>query len=165
MTAGVRIRRATEADAPAIALAHVDSIRTLGPSYYPPETVDAWAEGLTPSLYTRAMQQGEAFFVAIGEIDGEQVVLGFSTHRVDDRLDGLAVYVRGRASRQGIGTSLLREAEQHARSSGATTIHIQASLAGVEFWRANGFEEIERVDAPLRSGGSIPCVSMRKQLA
>ena len=111
------------------------------------------------------MQHGEAFFVAIGEIDGEQVVLGLSTHRVDDRQDGLAVYVRGRATRQGIGTSLLREAEQHARSSGATTIHIQASLAGVEFWRANGFEEIERVDAPLRSGGSIPCVSMRKQLA
>jgi len=164
MTAGVRIRRATEADAAAIALAHVNSIRTLGPSYYPPELVDAWAAGLTPGFYTRAMQHGEAFFVAIGEIDGEQVVLGFSTHRVDDGQDGLAVYVRGRASRQGIGTSLLLEAEQHARSGGATTIHIQASLAGVEFWRANGFEEIERVDAPLMSGGSIPSVSMRKLL-
>jgi GNAT superfamily N-acetyltransferase len=165
MKVSVQIRRAIEEDAPAIAVAHLDSIRAIGPSYYSQELVAAWAEGLTADVYTRAMQGGEAFFIATGELDGEQVVLGFSTHRVDDDQDGVAVYVRGRAARRGIGTALLRLAEQDARSRGATTIQIQATLAGVEFWRANGFEELERVDAPLRSGGTIPCVSMRKRLA
>jgi putative acetyltransferase len=164
MKASIQIRRATEEDTPAIALAHADSIHTLGPSYYPPELVDAWAEGLTADVYTRAMERGEVFFIATGDLDGESLVLGFASHRPDDEHDGVSVYVRGRASRRGLGTALLRLAEEHARSTGTTSLCIQATFAGVEFWRANGFEEIERVDAPLRSGGSIPCVSMRKVL-
>jgi hypothetical protein len=55
-------------------------------------------------------------------------------------------------------------AEEHALAHGATRIDIQASLAGVEFYRANGFEEIGRGEALLMSGRSMPCVSMRKIL-
>jgi GNAT superfamily N-acetyltransferase len=128
MMAGVQIRRATEEDAVAIALAHVDSIRTLGPLYYPPELVQTWAEGLTADVYSRAMQGGEAFF---GDLDGEKVVLGFASHRIDDAEDDVAVYVRGRAARQGLGTAPLRLAEEHARSTGVTSLCIQATFAGV----------------------------------
>ena len=74
------------------------------------------------------------------------------------------MYVRGRAARQGIGTALLRLAEQHARAHGATGIRIQASLAGVTFYKANGFEELGRSKAVLMSGKSMACVLMRKQL-
>ncbi len=163
--AGVTIRRATEEDAAAIALAHLDSIRSLGARFYPPDVVEAWGEGLTSSLYRDAMRSGEVFFVAIGQLEGQQVVLGFATHRVDDLQDGASVYVRGRVARQGIGTALLRLAEEHARAHKATSIQIQASLAGVEFYKANGFEELERGEAVLMSGKSMPCVLMRKQLS
>ena len=98
-------------------------------------------------------------------MDGEPVVLGFATHRVDDAQDGTSVYVRGGAARQGIGTALLRLAEAHALSHGAMSLQIQASLAGVEFYKANGFEEIGRGEAHLMSGTSMPCVFMRKFLA
>ena len=161
---GVEMRRATEADASAIALAHRDSIRTLGPQFYPRDVVAAWCEGLTADVYAMAMRGGEAFFIATGYLDGQHVVLGFATHRVDDGQDGASVYVRGRAARQGVGTALLRLAEQHARAHGAASIQIQASLAGVEFYRTNGFEEFGRGDAVLRSGKSMACVLMRKQL-
>lgn len=157
-------RRATEADAPAIASAHADSIAALGPAFYPPEIVEAWGEGLTPELYVRAMRAGEAFFVATGLVDDTEMVVGFSTHRVDDDQDGASVYVRGEASRQGIGTALLRLAEQHARAHGAKSIQIQASLAGVAFYQANGFEALGVGEAVLMSGRSMPCVPMRKQL-
>jgi len=161
---GVTLRRATEADAAAIALAHIDSIRTLGPRFYPADVIAAWGENLNPALYARAMQTGEAFFIATGQVDGHDVVLGFATHRVDDEHDGASVYVRGRAARQGIGTALLRLAEEHARAHEATSIQIQASLAGVDFYKANGFEELERGEAVLMSGKSMACVVMRKQL-
>ena len=157
-------RRAVPADADAIALAHRDSICSIGPGYYPPEVVEAWSAGLTPDIYVKAMASGEAFFIATGELGGEPVVLGFATHRVDDDRDGTSVYVRGAASRRGVGTTLLRLAEGHARAHGATNIQIQASLAGVEFYRANGFEEVGRGEARLLSGRSMPCVFMRKQL-
>jgi putative acetyltransferase len=163
--AGVTLRRATEEDAAAIALAHVDSIRSLGEHFYTPDIVEAWGEGLTSSLYQEAMRGGEAFFIAVGQLEGQQVVLGFATHRVDDAQDGVSVYVRGGVARKGIGTALLRLAEEHARAHHATTIQIQASLPGVEFYKANGFEELERGEAVLRSGKSMPCVLMRKQLS
>jgi len=47
-------------------------------------------------------------------------------------------------ARRGIGTALLRFAEDHARTHGAKAIAIQASLAGVGFYKANGFEELGR---------------------
>lgn len=158
------VRRATERDAPSIAAAHLDSIHTLGPACYPSDVVAAWSEGLTPDLYVHAMRGGEAFFVATGTIAGAPAVLGFSTHRVDDDVDGASVYVRGCAARRGIGTALLRMAEANARAHGATSIQIQASLVGVEFYRANGFVELGPDQAVLMSGKSMACVVMRKGL-
>jgi GNAT superfamily N-acetyltransferase len=159
------IRRANREDAAEILAAHADSIRSIGSSFYPSEVIEAWGAGLTPELYANAMDAGEVFFIAVGEIDGQPAVLGFATHRVDDAQDGTSVYVRGASARHGIGTALLRLAEEHARTSGATSISIQASLAGVAFYEANGFEELGRGDAQLRSGHSMPCVFMRKSVS
>jgi putative acetyltransferase len=161
----VQTRRAHPEDAEAIASAHLDSIRSIGPAFYSPDVVEAWSSGLTPDIYVKAMEGGEAFFIATGHVDGEPAVLGFSTHRVDDAQDGASVYVRGVAARRGIGTELLRLAEEHAIAHGATRIQIQASLAGVDFYSANGFDEIGRGEALLLSGRSMPCVLMEKLLA
>jgi hypothetical protein len=48
------IRPATEADADAIAEAHVDSIRTLGPATYASETVDVWGAARSGERYVRS---------------------------------------------------------------------------------------------------------------
>src|SRR5262249_17835350 len=125
-------RPAVPEDAGAIALAHLDSIRSIGPRFYPPDVVEAWGAGLTPDIYLNAMHGGKAFFVAVGQLDDRVTVLGFSTHRVDDGQDGSSVYVRGAVARQGIGTALLQLAGAHALAHGAETIQIQASLAGFE---------------------------------
>jgi hypothetical protein len=58
--AELEIRRATSADGDEIALAHRDSIRSIGPGFYPPDAVDAWEQGLTGDLYVKAMGRGEA---------------------------------------------------------------------------------------------------------
>ena len=160
----IQTRRAHPEDAEAIALAHLDSIRSIGPAFYPPDVVEAWGSGLTRDIYVKAMEGGEAFFIATGDINGKPAVLGFSSHRVDDAQDGVSVYVRGGVARQGIGTALLRLAEEHALAHGATTIQIQASLAGVEFYKANGFDQIGRGEALLKSGRPMACVFMRKLL-
>ena len=157
-------RRAGPSDADAILAAHLDSIHSIGPGFYSTEVVEAWSAGLTRDLYVNAMQGGEAFFIAVGLLGGEAAVLGFATHRLDDSQDGASVYVRGAASRCGIGTMLLRLAEAHARDSGARSLEIQASLAGVAFYRANGFDELGRGEALLTTGRAMPCVFMRKVL-
>jgi ribosomal protein S18 acetylase RimI-like enzyme len=126
--------------------------------------VEDWGEELAPSLYVKAMESGEVFFVAVGQIDNEPAVLGFATHRIDDAQDGGSVYVRGAATRHGIGSALWRTVEAHAVAKGATSIQVEASLAGVEFYRANGFEELGRGETLLMSGRRIACVFMRKTL-
>jgi hypothetical protein len=49
-------------------------------------------------------------------------------------------------------------------AAGATTVHIEASLAGEQFYRANGYEEVSRGETKLMSGRPIACVFMQKTL-
>ena len=158
------IRRAHPSDASEIATAHRDSIRSIGPQFYPPSVVEDWGAGLTPDIYVNAMNGGEIFFIAVGQIENEPAVLGFATLRIDDSRDGGSVYVRGVATRRGIGSALWRMAEAHAIAKGAASIQVQTSLSGVEFYKANGFEEIGRGTTLLMSGRSITCVFMQKTL-
>ena len=158
-------RRATESDAEGMTEAHLDSIRSLGSQFYSPGVVDDWSEGLGPGLYVEAMARGEVFFIAIGEIDGKMAVLGFaSDYRIEGSQHGASAYVRGAVARRGIGSALLRLAETQAIARGARTITIEASLTGLEFYRAHGFVEIGRGETHLRSGRPIACVFMEKQL-
>ena len=162
--AGIEMRRATADDAPAMAAAHLDSIHSIGPAFYCAELVDAWADAVTPEMYVNAMARGEVFFIAVAAINGEPAVLGFASHVPNAGNDGASAYVRGSMARRGVGSALWRLAEAHARASGARAIVVDASLAGVAFYRAHGFVEIERREAQLRNGLAIPCVVMRKDL-
>lgn len=159
-------RRAELSDADGIADAHRDSIRSIGPQFYPSNVVDDWAEGLTGDVYVKAMEGGEAFFIATGRIAGTVAVLGFATdYRIDGLQHGTSVYVRGVAARHGIGSALFRLAEARAIAGAAASIDVEASLAAVEFYKANGFAEVARGETRLMSGRPIACVFMRKDLS
>jgi putative acetyltransferase len=161
----IRTRRAEASDVDAIAEAHRDSIRSIGPRFYPPSVVADWEEGLSGDLYLGAMERGEVFFIATARVEQREVVLGFaSDYPIEGTQHGASAYVRGVAARRGIGSSLLALAEAHAVSRGATSVHVEASLAGVAFYRANGFAEVSRGETHLRSGRPIACVFMRKDL-
>jgi len=159
------IRQADRADVDEIAAAHVDSIRSLGDGYYEPDVVDAWCANVAGDLYANAMARGEIFFIAVGDIDGDPAVLGFSSHKVLNGEHRTAVYVRGQAARLGVGSALFDRAKAAAITAGATIIRVDASLAAVDFYKANGFEEISTGEFRLRSGRTMPFVLMKKPLA
>lgn len=160
------IRQALPSDAHEIALAHRDSIQSIGPRFYSPEIVANWQEGVGDQLYVGAMETGEVFFIALGEVDGRGAVLGFaSDYCLEGQRDGISVYVRGLSARQGIGSALLARAEAHAVSNGATRLEIEASLAGVAFYKTNGFAEVRRGETRLTTGRVMECVFMRKDLS
>ena len=163
--ADLHFRRADPDDADALADAHRDSIQSLGPARYPQNVVDDWQDGLTGDVYRIAMGKGEVFFIATGRVDTGTLVLGFSSdYWIEGLTHGASVYVRGLAARRGIGSHLLAMAEEHARSAGATRVNVDASLTGVEFYKANGFQETGRGETHLMSGRSIACVFMSKEL-
>jgi putative acetyltransferase len=158
------VRRAGSADVAAIAAAHRDSILGVGAIYYEPGIVRDWAALVTEELYIGAMSRGEVFFVATGGPGGEPGVLGFSSHRVEEDEHRTAVYVRSTATRRGVGSALFKAAEAAALAAGAASIHVDASLAAVAFYRVNGFEEVGRGEHPLPSGRTMACVFMKKIL-
>jgi GNAT superfamily N-acetyltransferase len=158
------VRRAGPADAADIAAAHRDSIIGVGAIYYEPGIVNDWAALVTEELYVRAMSRGERFFIATSEPGSQPGVLGFSSHRVEEDEHRTAVYVRSTATRRGVGSALFNAAEAAAIAAGAASIHVDASLAAVAFYRASGFEELGHGEHPLPSGRTMACVFMRKIL-
>ena len=66
-----------------------------------------------------------------------------------------------RASAHGV----LRRAGAHARAAGASRVEVEASLAGVEFYSANGFVVAEAVGYTFTVWAPIECVLMRTALA
>jgi GNAT superfamily N-acetyltransferase len=161
----VTIRRADRHDVPAMAEAHRDSIRSIGAPFYSPGVADAWAAAVHDDMYLAAMARGEVFFIATRWLNDQLTILGFaSAYPIEGSTHGISAYVRGCAARQGLGSALLSRAESHALACGAETIQIEASLAGVSFYRANGYIEGSRGMVRLMSGTPIECVSMRKDL-
>ena len=165
LTGSFEVRRAGLPDVEAIAAVHLDAIRSIGALYYAPEIVSDWGARVAGNLYVNAMARGEIFYIAVGELGDKPEVLGFSSHRLDGKEHRTAVYVRGLAARLGIGSALFRSAEAAAISAGATSIHVDASIAAVEFYQANGFSEVGRGEHRLWSGRGMACVFMRKSLA
>ena len=162
---GVNIRLADRSDVDAMADAHRDSIQSVGAPYYPVDVVAGWLAGIAGELYLDAMDRGEVFFIATGNVNGKTLVLGFSSdYPIEGATHGTSVYVRGQAARRGVGTALLRRAEAHAIAAGAAAVRIEASLAGAVFYKVNGYVEVGRGEIRLLSGHPIPCVFMRKSL-
>lgn len=158
----IEFREAARADVDAMAEAHRDSIQSLGTSFYSSEAVAAWQEGVRGELYLEAMDRGEVFFIATRSNE----VLGFSSdYPIEGDKHGASAYVRGSAARHGVGSTLLCLAEALARLRGARRVEIEASLAGVDFYRRHGFVEIGRGDSLLTTGEAIACVFMRKDLS
>jgi putative acetyltransferase len=154
------IRPATPEDADEIAEAHVASIHSLGARAYEPDVIAEWGAPRDGERYRRAMNGDELFFVAcLG-----RRVLGFSSYREVDGKHRTAVYVRGDAARIGVGSDLFEAAEAAAKKRGASEIHVDASLAAVNFYKAMGFEETSRGKHQLKSGALMDCVFMRKVL-
>jgi GNAT superfamily N-acetyltransferase len=116
------VSHATPLDAEAVFALHIASILAHCAGHYTPEQIEAWVRPKRAEDYVRAMEAGEAMFVA-RVADG--TVVGFSSIR-DDEVH--AVYVAPGWAGKGIGLALLTELEAHARRSGVRTIRLRSSV-------------------------------------
>jgi putative acetyltransferase len=158
-----QVRPAEAVDGDRIAEAHIASIRSLGAKSCNPEIVDDWGAPRSGDVYRRAMERGEIFFVAVEREPGKNDrILGFSSYRFEQGKHRTTVYVRGDAAGNGVGTALFTSAEAAARQHGAREIDVDASLAAVAFYKANGFQELGTGEHTLQSGKRMACVFMRK---
>jgi N-acetylglutamate synthase-like GNAT family acetyltransferase len=67
-------------------------------------------------------------------------------------------------ARRGIGSMILEACERAAEAAGFTRFEMGSTLTGVEFYRARGYVEVEKLAVALPGGESLPIVRMAKAL-
>jgi GNAT superfamily N-acetyltransferase len=73
-----------------------------------------------------------------------------------------AFFVHPQWARRGIGALLLEACESAAMASGFTRLEMGATLTGVPFYRAKGYQEAEGMSVPMGNGLSLEIVRMWK---
>jgi putative acetyltransferase len=137
---------------------HRSAIHNVACTHYTSEQIEAWAGRLSPASYSESIEN-KILFVAV---DTEQIC-GFGQLDLKNSVVE-AVYVLPSHLRRGVGNSLLSALESTARASGLTQITLDASLNSVAFYEQASYRRVRSTDHELKSGVSIPCTVMRKEL-
>jgi len=75
-----------------------------------------------------------------------------------------AFFVHPQFARQGIGLAILQVCENEARAQGFRAVELMATLPGIPFYQACGYEAGERLDLELQGGVKLGLLPMRKKL-
>lgn len=75
-----------------------------------------------------------------------------------------AFFIHPDWARQRIGGMILEACEAAAKAAGFRRLEMGATLTGVPFYRAKGYEELEKTEVPLEDGLTLPIVRMAKDI-
>lgn len=178
----IRIRQAVPADIPALRDLIDASVRGLQAEDYTPAQIEA-ALKTVYGVDSQLIADG-TYFVAETEASENAEIVGcggwskrktlFGGDRWRGRHDTLldpkqdaakirAFFVHPGWARRGIGGMILEACESAARSAGFTRLEMGATLSGVPFYQAKGYEALENLEVPLGDGESMTVVRMAKQ--
>ena len=173
------IRKATPDDRAALERLIAESARGLSRGDYSDEQVEA-AVASVYGVDTDLIRDG-TYFVA--EAGGAPVGCGgwskrrtlFGGDRYGARDSGYldprtepakirAFFVRPDWARRGVAGAILETCEREAKAEGFRALELMATLPGVPFYAARGYEGTERVSYEVADGVTIEFVPMRKEL-
>jgi len=178
------IRLATSADIEAIRALIDLSVRVLQRNDYSAEQLEA-ALGTAYGVDTQLIADETYYVVETAGAAGEKVLVacgGWSMrktlygsdqgpYRDNSMLDPAtgaakirAFFVHPDWTRRGLATLILKTCEEAAYARGFRRFEMGATLTGVPMYAARGYTEIERIEAPLPNGLTLPVVRMGKAL-
>jgi len=182
----IRIRPATPDDIPVLAKLIDASVRGLQSPDYSPSQIDAALRtvyGVDSQLiadgtyFVAEVEEGEqptgSAIVGCGGWSKRKTLFGGDhwNNRHDDLLDPQrdaakirAFFVHPSWARHGIGSMILEASERAAQRAGFTRLEMGATLSGVPFYLAKGYDALENLEVPLSNGESLPIVRMAKRL-
>ncbi len=140
---------------------HHASIRGLAAKDYPAAVIEGWARPITEDYLNRFLENRDNEIRLIAEEDGKAVGLGCL---VVESFELRACYVHPDSARCGVGTAIVGEIERVARENGLTELRLESSLTAEPFYKALGYEVVERHEHRLNAGVMMAAVKMRKAL-
>jgi N-acetylglutamate synthase-like GNAT family acetyltransferase len=173
------LRKATLDDRPAISRLIESSARGLSREEYSDEQIEAAirsifgvdSELISDGTYFVAEASGQV--IGCGGWSRRGTLFGGDQYaaRESALLDPATEAARIRAffvdpgwARRGVGRAILERCEQEAEAAGFRTLELMATLPGLKFYRALGYEGSERTTLKLDGGTTIEFVPMRKEL-
>jgi GNAT superfamily N-acetyltransferase len=173
------IRRATVADVPRLEALIDASVRGLQSRDYSPEQIDRALRSvygvdtrlIEDGTYYAAETDDRATLAGCGGWSKRKTLFGGGKYssREDDLLDPAtdaakvrAFFVHPQWARRGIASLILEACEDAARAAGFARFELGATLSGVPFYRARGYAEIDRIEAPLDDGIALAVIRMEK---
>jgi len=182
----IRIRQAVSADVPELRKLIDASVRGLQSLDYTPSQIDAALETVY-GVDSQLIADGTYFVAEAEDLEqssGPSVVGcgGWSkrktlfggdrwNRRHDDLLDPerdaakiRAFFVHPSWARRGIGSMILETSERAAKCAGFTRLEMGATLSGVPFYLAKGYNALENLQVPLNNRESLPIVRMAKRV-
>src|SRR5262249_32616426 len=168
----VQIRNATAVDIPQLRTLIEVSVRVLQADDYSPEQIEG-ALGTVFGLDSQLIAD-DTYFVVETE---DRLIVGcggwskrktlFGADGVVDREDNLldplhenarirAFFVHPDWARRGVGSMILRACEDAAAAAGFRGFELGATITGERLYRVRGYLPIERIEAPLPNGATLP---------
>ena len=173
----VELRLAEPRDVPRLQDLIARSARALSVGYYSAEETEAaiqYVFGVDTTLIadgTYFVAEREQRTIGCGGWSRRRTLYGGDQRPVGtaDILDPAfeparirAFFVAPEAARQGVGRALLTACEDAARRAGFRRLELMATLPGVPFYAALGFEAVEHVTDTLPNGVALRFVRMRR---
>jgi GNAT superfamily N-acetyltransferase len=172
-------RLANDSDIPALEILIPLSVRALQAAHYSPAQMTA-ALGPVFGVDRQLIRDGTYFvvedarqIVGCGGWSRRKTLYGGDRDRagedaeLDPQTDAArirAFFVHPNWARRGIGRSILLHCEAAAIRAGFTRAELVATLAGEPLYARFGYAVIERYEAPMAGGLSLPVVRMGKSL-
>ena len=174
-----RLRVATSEDVPGIRELIEASVRGLQARDYSPAQIDASLKTVF-TVDSQLIADGTYFVALAGDgslagcggwskrktlYGGDHQVERVEPELLDPAVDAAkvrAIFVHPRFARMGLGSLILRAAEDTAMKAGFRRFEMGSTLTGVALYALKGYREVERVMVPVGDGEAIEVVRMVK---
>ncbi len=175
----IQLRLATRNDIPILEQLIQESVRQLSKGYYSENQIENALKhmfGIDTQLIddgTYLVAQSSDQIIGCGGWSKRQTLYGGDQFKesedqlLNPKTDPArirAFFVHPLWSRRGIGSQIMKACEAAAASAGFVELELMATLPGEPFYKAFGFQAIERIDAPTSERGQLPGVRMKKRL-
>ena len=120
---------------------YADAICSIGLELYNQDQINAWsALAFLPGVFDEPLNEGKGWLLKIGNNE-EAFAIRYPSNRL------ALLYCRGRSSRKGYATNLLKQIERDARKEEIKTLYTEASLFSYPLllksgWNKQSIEEI-----------------------
>jgi len=152
----MKIRLAQDEDYPEIARLRRQTIRNVNSGDYSEDIIQDWTTQTNTQSFRKKAHEHKRW-VAIEK----NKIIGFCDHNFKCELS--RIYVHKDHLRKGVGSRLLKVAEDSLKKLGCKEIHIESTITAKDFYEKNGYKVIKK---DFHNGDkNAPIYKMTKKLS